>query len=68
MDLNEKYIRISGKVPTEYDLKNGDAVEFAGEGEVMEVVEKDLKDGTFDRIIKIKTQDIYQVNVTNDGN
>ena len=67
MEINETYIQISGKVPTSYKLENGNAIQFAGEGEVMSVTDKDNKDGTIDRIIKIKAQDIYQINVTNNG-
>lgn len=67
MEINETYIQISGKVPTEYKLENGNAIEFAAEGEVDSVTDKDNKDGTVDRIIKVKTQDIYQINVTNNG-
>lgn len=68
MEINETYLQVLGKVPTSYDLKNGDAIDFCAEGEVMAVTEKDNKDGTVDRIIKIQIQDIYQVKKTNDGN
>lgn len=67
MEINETYIQISGRVPTEYKLENGNSIQFCGEGEVMSVTDKDNKDGTIDRIIKVKTQDIYQINVTNNG-
>jgi len=65
METNETYLQVSGRVPMVEDLKNGDSIRFCSEGEVMSITEKDNKDGTVDRIIKVKISDVYQIEKSN---
>lgn len=61
MEINEIYIQLSGKIPTNFDLLNGDCVSFQGEGEVVKIEYPYNQDGTQDKVLKIKLQDIYQL-------
>ena len=55
MDVNEHLIKISaGAIPIEHALKLGDDVELMVQGTVVTILDKDLQDGTIDRVYTIK--------------
>lgn len=55
MKVNEHLIKVSASaIPIEGELKLGDDVELMIQGTVVTVLDKDLQDGTIDRVYTIK--------------
>lgn len=60
--VNEYLVKVSaGAMPIEHELQLGDDVVLKVEGTVVTVLDKDLQDGTVDRVYTIKGVLVSQI-------
>jgi hypothetical protein len=59
MEVNERFIKITSKVPFEKELKKYQSVKLYVVGDVVKVESGDNQDGTEDIIYKVKPTEIH---------
>ena len=58
MEINEKILRITGSVSLEKEIKFGEDIEIIVRGALVKTELKDNNDGTFDKVYKVKMEEI----------
>ena len=58
MEINEKILRITGSVSLEKEIKFGKDIEITVRGALVKTELKDNNDGTFDKVYKVKMEEI----------